>query len=329
MFEIHNCPRCNYETDNIYIFKKHLNRKKICEPIKSNNDLSDIKKQYLTTVFPHICENCERGFTTKYGLTKHNKICTINRNSILTNDNKSNKDIEFENMKKEIAELRQLVLNNNGASTSMPAIQNNNEASTSMSAIQNIQNNIQQNTQNANTINNINININPITQENKDYITKEFVIECLNDKLDGLVKLFEKLHYDKDHPENNNIKIENDNLTILGTLENIQQGFLCVKKETVPYKEDKIWLYMKKIAGIKAFIIDNIENKFRDFIKMHNIPTEYVKPFLKDVGDSLSWTLYDEDEDDTPGKICACARFWQNETLIFKILKKHKILIIK
>jgi hypothetical protein len=198
----YECIRCDYATDKLFLFVQHLERKKLCDPIKGDISLDDLKEQYIK---PKLlsCNNCDKLFKTPNGLTQHKKVCNVNTNIITPTNNLT---IEFENMRRElselnsikkelaelketsnkdITELRQMVISNGaGPSNSSSSMQQQNIIASSASV------------QNANTINNnnITININPIYEENKDYITKEFVIECLNDKTDGLVKLFEKLH---------------------------------------------------------------------------------------------------------------------------------------
>jgi hypothetical protein len=107
--KIYNCPRCNYETDNSFLFVQHLERKTLCKAVNGDISLNELKTKYIN---PKIitCNICNMGFKTKNGLTKHKKICTINTNSIITNDNSI---MAIENLKNEINQLRQLFLNNN------------------------------------------------------------------------------------------------------------------------------------------------------------------------------------------------------------------------
>jgi hypothetical protein len=73
--EAYNCPRCGYESVFIDSFKKHLQRKKLCKPKIADVLLDDLKFQYFSQQLPYICPNCNRGFSVKYGLTKHLKVC--------------------------------------------------------------------------------------------------------------------------------------------------------------------------------------------------------------------------------------------------------------
>jgi hypothetical protein len=103
----YECIRCDYVTDKLFSFVTHLERKTLCDPIKGDISLDDLKEKYIK---PKLlsCNNCNKSFKTPNGLTQHKKICNVNKNIIAPN----NMMIEFENMKREIAELRQLMLNN-------------------------------------------------------------------------------------------------------------------------------------------------------------------------------------------------------------------------
>jgi hypothetical protein len=97
----YECPRCGYETEKLFPFVKHLERKIICDPIKGDISLDDLKAQYIKPK-TLSCDQCDMLFKSLFGLTKHKKVC----------DNIIKKEtmvVEFENMKKELAELRKMV----------------------------------------------------------------------------------------------------------------------------------------------------------------------------------------------------------------------------
>jgi len=60
--------------------------------------------------------------------------------------------------------------------------------------------------------NNITININAFGNENLDYITDQYVIQCVNQIYGSIPTIIEKIHFDPEHPENHNIKITNKKL---------------------------------------------------------------------------------------------------------------------
>ena len=59
---IHSCPRCGYETKQSFDFKKHLERKKLCDPTIADISLDELKKKYLLLKETLIdCPNCHKG----------------------------------------------------------------------------------------------------------------------------------------------------------------------------------------------------------------------------------------------------------------------------
>lgn len=65
---IHECTRCGYKTKQAFDFKKHLQRKKLCEPTVADVPLDDLKKRYLSPRETLIdCPNCNKGFSSSYG----------------------------------------------------------------------------------------------------------------------------------------------------------------------------------------------------------------------------------------------------------------------
>jgi hypothetical protein len=67
-----------------------------------------------------------------------------------------------------------------------------------------IQNNI---ITNINNNSGIQININNFGSENKDYITKEFLLKCFENGGYGVGAMVDKIYFDENHPENHNVKL--------------------------------------------------------------------------------------------------------------------------
>lgn len=261
----YDCPRCNYETDKLFTFVKHLERRTICDPINGDISLDNLKEQYIK---PKIltCDNCNMQFKSPNGFTKHKKICIKQDNNML---------IEIENMKKQIAELQQLV-NNNNASTSTIQIsnlqQNNNTISTS-NILQN--NNIQ--IQN----NNITIVL-PVTLSNDSFITKEFMQECFRKKIDGLTEFLIKKHFNPKYPENHNIKCDEDGIS---TLEETCYKTIFTDNKTVvstKIEDKKMWIKYKKETASKDRIASIVLDAMSNYIKQNDIEEEDADEILRD-----------------------------------------------
>ena len=67
---VHKCKRCLREFEYKNLLKRHLNRKKPCDPVvkKPKNKIG------------LICEFCNRKFSRRYTLIRHHNTCEINQN---------------------------------------------------------------------------------------------------------------------------------------------------------------------------------------------------------------------------------------------------------
>ena len=113
-----------------------------------------------------------------------------------------------------------------------------NKGCTNNNTINNNNTNIS-NSSNCNNDNSMNIHINNYGYENKDYITKQYLLELLKAPFQAIPKLIEYTHFNKEHPENQNIKLPNK-----------KQPYVKV------LKGDK-WVY----ADRKSTILDLIDEK--------------------------------------------------------------------
>ena len=227
----YECLRCGFIAKQKIHLENHLNRKNKCAPILEPISIEDIKIFYgftnnsdstqiapfdtQTAVFStqiapsdtqnflvnstqiapcqhpnstlnsglqhnsrHICKFCDKSFTRKTGLNKHLKIC------------KYNSDLEKD---KRILELEEKV--EKLMMTSGNTINNTNSNNTT-----NITNN--------NNSNNVFI-LNNYGNENKDYITNDYLLKLLKKPFQAIPELIKHTHFNKEHPENQNIKITN------------------------------------------------------------------------------------------------------------------------
>ena len=171
------------------------------------------------------CEFCGKSFTRKYGLKCHLKVCNLKKEN---ENDKKNLELENQILIEKINKLEGLVNNISSNNTT-----NNNTNNTN--------NNHSNNVGSYNTDNSIHntININNYGCENKDYITKDYLIKLLKEPFQAIPKLIEYTHFNKDHPENQNIKLPNK-----------KQPYVKV------LKDDK-WIY----ADRKSTILDLIDEK--------------------------------------------------------------------
>ena len=260
----HTCKRCGYETDYVGNLKNHLNKQKTCRDIllcgiSASELFNQLKKN--TTSFSYECTNCSKKYKSPSGLYFHKKSCEITR---LSN--------EIDILKRSIA-----------CSPDLAYPHGNN--------IQ-IVNNIQNNT------NNINIVINALGHENTSYITHEFMLDCIKKKVDGLVQYLTKKHFDPDHPENHNIKIEGDNYVIL---ENPLLSRSHAVVERTPTEKGDFWIKLRKLYALHDNIMPRVETEFKKFFQeypIENIQQKYIEEFVKDIVLPMDWSMELDDYED-------------------------------
>ena len=220
------------------------------EPKNCSTD--DIQKKSNQST-KYICEFCNKSYSTNSHMRRHQKTCKKNISSAM--------EIEFlkENQKKmeiEYNKLQQTVEN-------LKVISNDNISNSNNTTNNNTTNN-NTNSHNDNSTHNT-ININNYGSENKDYITKDYLIKLLKEPFQAIPRLIEYTHFNKDHPENQNIKLPNK-----------KQPYVKV------LKDDK-WIY----ADRKSTILDLIDEKHSELNDL---------PLVKYVEDKFSEHLQDRFE---------------------------------
>ena len=228
------CFRCGYQAKQRGHLKNHLQRKITCKPLLDDISITEIQEYYnfeklenkqlkaafldFSSSFKHpkaafldnpssfkhpkaaflgknnnemnemdemnknLCEYCNKNFTRMYGLTKHLRICKKKKEYnqlILSENNKDNKIKELEEKIKE--------LNKNT-------------------------NIINQEINNHNIINTNNITINNYGEENIDHLNKQYLLKLFTRTYRAIPLLVEKVHFDNEHPENQNIRLTNKKL---------------------------------------------------------------------------------------------------------------------
>lgn len=142
----------------------------------------------------YSCEKCNREFTHRQSMYRHYKTCTVPTGSSNVTTTTTN-------------------TNNNNTTT-------NNTNS----------NNTTNNTTNTNSHNvNVTITYNSFGRETVAHLTPQFLSRCVMRRDKGLVDLLDKLHFDEQVPQNNNVRIPN-----------MKQPVGQVRNETGE------WTYMRK-----------------------------------------------------------------------------------
>jgi len=207
---IYNCVRCGYETKHKGHFKNHLNRKNICIPLLENISINEIINYYnlyldhkpknnpiepinikskpiLTQNKDFSCNYCNKIFKRQWHLSRHLNTCKIKKKNL----DKQKEEIDIlKKQQKQLEETVEKLLIECSNNTNNNTIYSNN-------------------TNSNNTIHNT-ININNYGEEDTKYITKQFIVNLLANKpFKAIPEMIKHTHFNKDHPENQNIKLTN------------------------------------------------------------------------------------------------------------------------
>ena len=235
----YECQRCGYNTTLKGNIKHHLNRKYVCEPILSDISIYDMKSIYnlnlneknpndskmnpieskinpcesINELNKYKCDYCCKFYSTNSNLHKHLKICKVKKKS-----NEQNKITLLEKEKEELLKtVEKLLIECSNKSNS--TINSNNSNNT-----------------NSNNTNNT-IIINNYGEEDTKYITKQFIVNLLANKpFKAIPEMIKHTHFNKEHPENQNIKLTNK------------------KEPYVKVMKDNKWLYQDRKNTITDLI---------------------------------------------------------------------------
>ena len=111
---IFNCDRCGYSTNKLSDIKRHIVRKSPCEPIVSDISLDSMKEKYLKEkLINHMCDVCDKGFSSKSGYYIHRKNCKKEENIIDLKDQVKQLQKIVEQSKKNIKQFNKIININN------------------------------------------------------------------------------------------------------------------------------------------------------------------------------------------------------------------------
>ena len=229
-----SCKRCGYSTTLLYDFKRHLQRKKQCNPVVEDIEPSILYNEYFEKdVKPYKCDFCDKRYIHASSIYKHKKTCV--------------KKTEIETLQK------QQLLNQQTATT----INNTNNANTNT------------NTNSHNTITN-NITINAFGKENIEYLKnnpnyKQIMMNCMAEKEHGVMKLLEYIYFNPDHPENQNVKksIKKDNFIKLYDGKKWNLSFVDKGLSTILLKiETEFVAFLEKMEDEGTRVKDPLMKRF-------------------------------------------------------------------
>lgn len=207
------CPRCGYEASTKGNFIRHLKAKKPCPTTLSQLDRDDLIEKLTQKERKGdaiVCTWCNKT-VCKSHLARHKQNCKSKPSSssnVEKNEETSISNIDISMAKIPSPQNHSTSLTNNGMSEVDIALLIERIKQAIMKELQSSSSVVNNNTfiiTNANNISN-NITMNNFGQEDTSYLTREFLSYCLFNPKKGMSSLIENIHYNKDYPENQNIR---------------------------------------------------------------------------------------------------------------------------
>ena len=217
------CPRCGYSTNERYLYVRHLKRKKICKPHKSNVSLQEEYEKYVNCkkelkkdmINRFRCDYCSKIMSTNQSLQRHRKICKIKTNLPFETDNKEDKNTttnDKEMLLNIVSELnKQLKIEKSNHTSNMKEMQNilceqlkkQNEHIELLSKKAGISN------VNKGIIINGDVKVVRYKDTDNNVLSDKEILSCMVKNNFCIPALIEKIHFNKEYPHNHNIYISN------------------------------------------------------------------------------------------------------------------------
>ena len=239
----YKCLKCNKVFTTKQGLKRHMNRLYSCD-----HNLNPHKTSQTLTKIEFKCEYCSQTFTRKDNLTRHiNKYC-LKKKDILE---------EIDMLKKENNELKKA-----------------NETSNTIIFQTN------QKINNTNIVNNNTININAFGKEDISYITEDILLKVVRNPEDGIPMLIKHIHFNPEHPNNQNILLKNKKENLVGCFNGnkweVQDKDMVIQKLIIS-KKDIADDYYDEVEASQEKIVSSMMTKNYDKY------TEYIDKYLNTI----------------------------------------------
>ena len=292
----YKCGQCMKEFSQKCHYEKHINKK---FPCNKNPQKPSKFPQFSSTIIKSesICNYCGKEFSRKDNLTRHiNEYCKVKKENDKKMDALMERLIKIEENNKRLEESDK----KNAEKIAKLEEENSNYKK------------IINNTQNIGTLNNIGMQnitfkINAYGTENSSKITVNDYKRILGRGMNSVPAFVEKLHFDKNVPENHNVYISN------------------LRDEYVLMYDGKIWRLKNRDDALQQLYEDKsdiLETKFEELLGRLDEPTiKMFNRFLK---------IKDDDEE----KIKVIKKelkktLYDNRKIVVATRKKEDNLLIK
>ena len=240
------CERCHYETIYLSTLKKHLSRKKPCQPLYCTRSCEELLSDY-TRVNKHTgaykCTFCDKVFGTRQGKYNHQQVCIV-KQELQDNICQGLVDKIKESVIQSMKDRPVTIINNN-------------------TTINNTANNT--------------IHINAFGKENLDHIPKSFLDQCVKRRDKGLLELVQKIHFDERVKENHNLKITNKKMPFI----HMHNG----NKWMLEKKDKVLNQVIDKSHGMMQNHFEDYEDEYKETRYLSENMLNYVREWLEKVSD--------------------------------------------
>jgi hypothetical protein len=239
-----HCDTCSKTYSSKQAYSRHLASK--------NHKLRLDKKNKLFT-----CP-CGNTYLHKQSLYNHKLKCNYDDSLTVTTVSEDSKDEQIESLQKEIESLKL------AAKQQKPTmIQNANEI-----------NNTTNNTQN--------IHINCYGKEDLSYITNEFMKQLVNAPFTSIQTLTRHIHFNDEHPENQNVKVTNKKLPYASIHKDGKWQITDRSKLTEDIMQKKYSMIDTKYEEVAPSLSDRKKDRFERFQYQYDT-LEQQKQIKKDL----------------------------------------------
>lgn len=223
-----DCEVCNMKFSRRYHLDRHIATKKHKDKIEKNES----KKE---------CQFCTKSFLHASSLSKHRKICFLNK--MVPIEELETMRCQFEKEKEAMQKLiEDLILSQN-----------------------------QNQTINHNIGTQVNITINAFGKENLDYITERQCVKIVNQVFNSIPTAAQIVFFNPDHPENHNIKIPNKKEPYAMIMKDDQTWEMTDRKKAIETLTQKSYSVAEESFGkVYDQILQNKRDTFERFMDKMN-----------------------------------------------------------